>query len=171
MLGRQLPQQAPDSRPLPVPSALLHLLPMALPARQHRPQEEHRDLLTCEQISSAEHSLWAKSFNSLWIPLGKAVLIALLLAYTCCARQPALPSIPAPRREPKGHPGTRGQGTGLMLRPAPARSPCAASKPATSQAGAQEPEPTVLAWLSKKFVRLLSPATELHRGAWEAMSH
>lgn len=109
-------------------------------------------MLTCEQISSAERSLWAKSFNSLRIPRGKAVLIALLLAYTCCAGQPALPSIPAPRGEPKGHPGTRGW-------PHAAASACphgprAAPKPARSQAGTQEPEPAAPARLGEQFAHL-----------------
>lgn len=44
--------------------------------------------------------------------------------------QPALPSIPAPRREPKGHPGTRGWSHAV---PAPAHSPCAAPKPVSSR--------------------------------------
>lgn len=35
------------------------------------PWGKQRDLLTCEQISSTECSLWAKSFNSFWIPWGK----------------------------------------------------------------------------------------------------
>lgn len=61
------PAATPRCPPVPAPGRV----PAAWPACQCPAPEEHRELLTYEQISSTEHSLWAKSFNSFWIPWGK----------------------------------------------------------------------------------------------------